>query len=92
MVDSLWLGGDCSTAKPIVYGLRNTNRTSIGFSAAPMPQGPIFRISEDGDSTFWRWYTYPLEHGEPLYLLARSPSRGDEATLVRALHGMHWVR
>jgi hypothetical protein len=52
----------------------------------------LLRIPEDADSTMWRWYTAPLEHGEPLYLLARSPSRRDEAVVVRALRGVHRSR
>lgn len=52
----------------------------------------LWRIAEDSSLTMWRWYMLPLEHGEPLYLLARSPSKGDEAVVVRALPDMRWVR
>ena len=52
----------------------------------------LHRIAEDTALTFWRWGTVPLEHGEPLYLLARGPAQRDQAVVVRALRGMRWTR
>jgi len=44
------------------------------------------------EGTGYEWITWPLEHGEPSYLFARSPSVADEAVVIRALQSMRWTR
>ena len=40
----------------------------------------------------YEWITWPLDHGEPSYLLARSPFASDEAMIIRALQRIRWTR